>query len=83
MKTALDVLAHRVEAVQANKAEREAKAQRNRERAPFTAARMDDLRQFFGNDIEAIYINEGGAVVDRRPVGPVVSARDMVMEWKG
>lgn len=67
MKSAIDVLAPRIEAVQANKAQREAAAKRNRELMPGTAANVDEFRKLFGNGIKLKWSVENDKTVGNVP----------------
>ena len=67
MKSALGILAPRIEAINSHKAQREAAAKRNRELMPETAAIVDEYRRVFGNGIKLKWAVENDRTVGNVP----------------
>lgn len=61
-------------------------AQRNRERFPFAARIVDELRAVFGPDVRPTFIEENGERIgkpaEERYLGTWISLRDMIVEVK-
>lgn len=69
------------ESAQAILARRSAQAEANRKAMPFTANRLDELRQYFP-EARATYASENGITKGRRIEGVEVTAGEMVLERK-